>query len=156
MPPIKEWSLISQKSRIDMIMIEKMHGYFDLKAVYTVLRAAKDGNYSITIKRVHKNRTNDQNGWLWGCVYPILLDALLDAGWEFTSTEQVHEFFKNQFTKDSAVNHDTGEIVEFPHSTAEMDTVTFSTYVEKLIDYAREYLNTEIPDPDINWHEKNP
>ena len=32
-----------------------------------------------------------------------------------------------------------------------MDTVTFSTYCEKLRDYAREYLNTAIPDPDPNW-----
>jgi hypothetical protein len=28
-----------------------------------------------------------------------------------------------------------------------MDTVTFSTYCEKLRDYGREYLGVEIPDP---------
>ena len=32
-----------------------------------------------------------------------------------------------------------------------MDTVTFSTYCEKLRDYAKEYLNILIPDPDPNW-----
>ena len=31
-----------------------------------------------------------------------------------------------------------------------MDTVTFSTYCEKLRDYAKEYLNILIPDPDPN------
>ena len=73
------------------------------------------------------------------------------AGWEFTSVEQVHEFFKAQMTKDKVVNKHTGEIIEFPGSTATMDTLTFSTYCEKLREYALEYLNIEIPDPDPNW-----
>lgn len=79
---------------------------------------------------MRKPRSNDQNGWLWGCIYPMLLDALLEAGWEFVSVEQVHEYFKNMLAKDSVVNKHTGEIVEFPTSTATMDTLTFSTYCE--------------------------
>ena len=137
-----------------MIQIEKRNGYFDLKAVYGLFRAAKDGVYSISMKRVRKSRTTDQNGWLWGCVYPLLLDGLIDAGWGFTDVEQVHEFFKSQMTQDKAINYHTGEVVEFPSSTALMDTVTFSTYVEKLRSYASEYLGLDIPDPDVNWRNK--
>jgi hypothetical protein len=81
----------------------------------------------------------------------LLLDALIDAGWKFTDTTQVHEFFKSQMVHDKVVNEMTGEIIEFPGSTAKMDTVTFSTYCDKLRDYAKEYLNTDIPDPDPNW-----
>jgi hypothetical protein len=54
-------------------------------------------------------------------------------------------------TADEVVNKETGEIVKFPSSTAKMDTVTFSSYCEKLREYAREYLNIEIPDPDKFW-----
>lgn len=138
-------------------MIEKRFGLFDLRAVYGCFKGLCDGWYRIEIKRVRKQRTNDQNGWLWGCIYPLLLDALIDAGWEFVGVEQVHEFFKSIMAKESVVNRHTGEIVEFPSSTATMDTVTFSAYCEKLRDYAREYLNVEIPDPDIYWktNEKN-
>ena len=103
------------------------------------------------MKKVRKPRSNDQNGWLWGCSYPMLLEALLDAGWEFVTVEQVHEFFKSQMTADQVVNKHTGEIITFPGSTATMDTLTFSTYCEKLREYALEYLNLEIPDPDPNW-----
>ena len=81
----------------------------------------------------------------------MLLDALLNEGWEFTSVEQVHEFFKAQMTADKVVNKHTGEIITFPGSTSTMDTLTFSTYCEKLREYASEYLNLEIPDPDPNW-----
>ena len=90
-------------------------------------------------------------GWLWGCIYPMLLDALLETGWEFVSVEQVHEYFKNMLAKDNVVNRHTGEIVEFPTSTATMDTLTFSTYCEKLREYGREYLGIDIPDPDKYW-----
>ena len=134
------------------ITIEKQCGLFDLRALYAVFRGAKDGSYKVTVKRNRKPRTTPQNAWLWGAVYPLLLDGLLDAGWDdIASVEDVHEFFKQMFTKRKAVNYDTGEIVEFPSSTAIMDTVTFNTYVEQLRSYAREYLNMEIPDPDPNW-----
>jgi hypothetical protein len=85
----------------------------------------------------------------------MLLDALIDAGWEFASVEQVHEFFKSQMTADKVINKHTGEVVEFPGSTAAMDTVVFSTYCEKLREYAMEYLGVDIPDPDKYWKQQN-
>ncbi len=133
------------------IQIRKLNGLFDLKPLYSWLCQALDGVYMFRITRVRKPRTGDQNGWLWGCIYPMLLDALIEAGWEFTSCEQVHEYFKNKLTAEKVVNKYTAEVVEFPGSTAAMDTVTFSSYCEKLREYGSEYLNIEIPDPDKYW-----
>ena len=137
------------------ILIKKIGGLFNLKPLYDFFSAHKDGAYNIDVKLVRKPRSNDQNGWLWGCIYPLLLEAMISEGWEFTSVEQLHEFFKAQMTADKVINKHTGEIIEFPGSTASMDTLTFSTYCEKLRDYAKEYLNIEIPDPDRYWYEKN-
>lgn len=138
------------------VLVEKKGGLFNLAPLYSWFSQVCDGIYRIEVKKVRKPRSNDQNGWLWGCIYPMLLEALLDAGWEFVSVEQVHEFFKAQMTADKVVNKHTGEIIGFPGSTAMMDTVTFSTYCEKLREYAREFLNIEIPDPDRFWkNEKN-
>lgn len=105
----------------------------------------------INITKQRKGRTLNQNDWLWGCVYPILLDGLLDAGWEFTSVEQVHEFFKKQMAQDKVVNYTTGEIVEIPISTAIMDTQQFAMYIDALRAYAEDFLNVTIPEPDKNW-----
>lgn len=132
-------------------VIEKANGLFNLKPLYDLFNSALDGFYRVEVKKVRKPRTNDQNAWLWGCIYPLMLDALIDAGWEFVSTEQVHEYFKAYMTKDKVINKHTGEIIEFPGSTASMDTVTFSTYCEKLREYASEYLGVDIPDPDKYW-----
>jgi hypothetical protein len=105
-------------------------------------------------QKARKLRSDDQNAWLWGGIYPLLLEGLLDAGWEFTRVEQVHEYFKALLTGETVVNRHTGEIVKFPGSTAAMDTSTFYAYCEKLRDYAQEYLNMEIPDPNRNWREQ--
>lgn len=136
------------------ILIDKVGGYFNLKNLYSFFRATPDGSYMLSITKQRKGRTLNQNEWLWGCVYPILLDALLDAGWEFTSVEQVHEFFKKLMAQDRVVNYETGEIVEIPKSTATMDTQQFSTYIDKLREYAEEFLNVTIPRPDKDWRVK--
>ena len=104
------------------VLIEKKGGLFNLRPLYDLFSHSVDGIYQVIVKKVRKPRSNDQNGWLWGCM-----------------------------TKDKVVNKHTGEIIEFPGSTATMDTLTFSTYCEKLREYALEYLNIEIPDPDPNW-----
>lgn len=137
--------------------IVKADGSYSVEPLKRWMDQQADGTYRAEMKRVRRPRSNDQNGWLWGCIYPMLLEALLEAGWEFTDEEQVHEFFKAQMTADRVVNRETGEIIEFPSSTARMDTVTFSTYCEQLRQYAKDYLHTDIPDPDKYWrsHEKN-
>ena len=133
------------------ILIDKVGGYFNLQNLYSFFRATPDGSYMLSITKQRKGRTLNQNEWLWGCVYPILLAGLLEAGWEFTSVEQVHEFFKKLLAQDRVVNYSTGEIVEIPKSTATMDTQQFSTYVDKLREYAEEFLNVTIPTPDKDW-----
>ena len=132
---------------METYLLQKQNGTFDLRPLITWLSYARDGVYKIDVKLVRKQRTLDQNRWLWGCVYPLLRQALNAQGWEFTEDEQVHEFFKQQMASDKVVNRHTGEIIEIPGSTREMDTVTFSTYCDKLRDYGREYLGVEIPDP---------
>lgn len=132
-------------------LIDKIDGYFNLRTISEFFRTASNGSYMLTITKQRRGRTLNQNDWLWGCVYPILLDGLLDAGWEFTSVEQVHEFFKKQMAQDKVVNYSTGEIVEIPRSTATMDTQQFSMYVDALRAYAEEFLNVTIPEPNKNW-----
>lgn len=58
------------------LQVEKRNGLFDLKPLYEWMRNALDGIYRIEVKKVRKPRSLDQNGWLFGCIYPILLDAL--------------------------------------------------------------------------------
>ena len=136
---------------METTFILKQDGKFDLSGLQGYFQNAIDGSYRVEITRVRRKRTLDQNGWLFGCIYKLLLKALNDEGWEFTTVHQVHEFFKQQLGKKTFVNKQTGEVIELPQSTAEMDTVAFATYCDELRDFARENLNVEIPDPDKLW-----
>ena len=112
------------------------------------LTLARDGSYRIEVTKVRGRRSNDQNAWLWGCIYPLLRQGMNALGWdEMTSDEEVHEYFKQLLADKKIVNRLTGETVTIPSSTAAMDTMEFSAYCEKLRDYGREYLGIEIPDP---------
>jgi hypothetical protein len=64
------------------VIIEKANGLFNLNKLYVWFVQALDGIYLVEVKKVRKPRSNDQNGWLWGCIYPMLLDGMIDAGWE--------------------------------------------------------------------------
>ena len=109
------------------------------------------GVYTVTVEKAASKRSGDQNAYLWGCVYPMLLDGLTDAGWELTGLEQVHEYMKSVMAGESVVNRTTGEIVTLPSATSRMSKAEFSAYCDRLRDYAREFLGVEIPDPDRFW-----
>lgn len=76
------------------LQVEKRNGLFDLKPLYEWMRNALDGIYRIEVKKVRKPRSLDQNGWLFGCIYPILLDALLEAGWSLFRWNKYMSFLR--------------------------------------------------------------
>lgn len=119
------------------------------QALAVCIRSLPDGTYKFAISKERKTRTSQQNKYLWGVAYPILLVVLRDqGGWELTDVDQVHELCKHMFASEKVFNKHTGEAFELPTSTAAMNTVEFSTYVDKLRDLAMEMFNTEIPLPD--------
>lgn len=129
------------------VVINKTNGLFSLEQLYNWFKARTDGDYLVEVRKVRRTRSLNQNAYLWGCVYPLLLEGLNEQGWEFTSVEQVHEFFKTQYAQEQVINKHTGEVVTFPSSTREMDTVTFSSYCDKLREVAQSFLGINIPDP---------
>lgn len=136
---------------METLIVLKEKGRFDLKAITDCFWDLSDGTYRVEIKRNRSRRTDPQNRYLWGVVYPNLLQGFIDAGWdEITNEEQIHEICKAKFLTTEAVNKQTGEIMNYPLSTAKMDTMQFATYVDQIIAFALEYLNTVIPQPEYN------
>lgn len=118
-----------------------------VRLLYETLYDLPFGNYVITITPNRKTRSNQQNAYLWGIVYPAVLFGLQDAGWEITNEEQVHEYCKQAFAAREVINKDTGEVLRLPNSTARMQTAEFNVYVDKIKAFALEYLNITIPEP---------
>lgn len=118
-----------------------------VRLLYETLYDLPFGDYVITITPNRKTRSNQQNAYLWGIVYPAVLFGLQDAGWEITNEEQVHEYCKQAFAAREVINKDTGEVLSLPNRTARMQTAEFNVYVDKIKAFALEYLNITIPEP---------
>lgn len=109
------------------------------------------GRYRHTIEKYRKKKSNSQLAWLYGQVYPLVLKGLNDAGWEFTGVEEVDEYCKSMFSSREVLNRHTGEILDVPGLKRNMTTTEMMSYVEAIRDWASEYLNINIPDPETNY-----
>jgi hypothetical protein len=106
------------------------------------------GKYRLIIEKYRKNKSNPQLGYLFGCVYPLFMQHLIDAGWEITSIDEVDAFCKSRFADTEMINRNSGEVVLIPALKREMTTVELMTYVDKIREYDAEYLGGYIPDPE--------
>ena len=115
-----------------------------------------DGNYKIVIEKIYNKRSNPQNAYLWGVVYPVVRDGLIDTGFdEFKQDydlEMTHELCKFRFLKAEIVSED-GEVMEIIGSTRRLRTVEFMEYLNSIGKWASEYLSVFIPEPDANYAE---
>jgi hypothetical protein len=124
------------------------------KTMQSDLLSIEKGKYRIIIEKYRRKASQDQFGWLYGSIYPLMLIALNNAGYEFTNIDQVDTFCKSMWANKELLNRETGEIMKIPLSKSEFKTVDHMAYVSNIRAYASEYLSTYIEDPDPNWKEK--
>src|SRR5688572_18135230 len=105
----------------------------------------QDGKYIIEIA-AHNKRSNPQNRYYWGLVIPLVQNGIKDLGTEITK-EECHEFLKAKLNSEELVNEETAEVITIPRSTTAMNKQQFSEYIEKIQQFAAEFLSIEIPDP---------
>lgn len=145
MKPLK---YISRKEK------DKPHHFINRKLMEQELNALPPGRYDWTIERHKRKASHEQFKWLYGSIYPLTLIALNDAGYEFTTIEEIDLFWKSLFASKDLLIRETGEIKKIPLSKSEFVTIDHMAYCSNIRDYCQEYLNIFIPDPDPNWKEK--
>lgn len=106
----------------------------------------KDGRYSLKAERINK-RSNQQNRYVWGLVYEMVLQGFRDLGWdEVQTTEDVHLIMKARFLKITRAD-EQGEVIEIFRSTTSLSKLEFCEYVERIQQFAAQNLNIVIPNP---------
>lgn len=117
----------------------------DKRAVMAYLDRLPEGKtYNVTIVRHRERRTVDQNRLLWLWVNCISDETGQDK-------DDLHEYFKQKF-----LGFDTktlwGVQVFKSVSTASLDTLQFTQYLERIRAFAAAELGIELPDPqDQYW-----
>jgi hypothetical protein len=105
-----------------------------------------------TIEKVKKTRSNPQNNFYWGVVLPIIQNGLKEATGEFRTAENIHyNILLKMFAPErEIINTDTGECIREKISSSEMSTTQFMDYIAEIQNWAAEFLNVQIPDPNEN------
>jgi hypothetical protein len=111
-----------------------------------VLRNFAGMDIELTICKKRKRRSLMQNSYYFGVVLPVVCKGLSDAGYK-VSKESTHEFLKSMFNKKELVNEQTGEILHTIGSTAKMTTSEMMDYFAEITQWAAEFLNVQIPQP---------
>lgn len=115
------------------------------------LEAFDGTNVVITIEKRRKARSTEQNRYLWGVVYECALQGFKDidpTGTAGLTVEDVHEFFKDRFLHNGRdVVTAQGEVLTMKSTTTELSTTDMMVYIEEIIRFCAEYLNTAVPEP---------
>lgn len=101
----------------------------------------------ITIAKVKKKRSNSQNAYLWGLLYPSTQQAIKNEWGEIWSIEKVHDFYKLHFNYTEKVNEQTSEVIKIPKSTTDNTTTQQEEYHTQIRQFLLEWFNIDVPLP---------
>ena len=112
-----------------------------------VIQSLEGKDIVITIEKKRKKRSNNQNAYYHGIVIPILKQGFYNNLGEHVGTDEIHTFLKNRFLFKEIVNEQNAEIIKMPQSTTELSTIQFEEYLDKIREFATEFLSIQIPLP---------
>lgn len=111
-----------------------------------ILKTWKDCAVELTLQSKTKGRSSPQNRYYWGCVLPIIKEALREQHGLIYDSEDLHDFLKIKFNSIEIVNED--EVVEkLPVSTTALNTAEFEAFLENIRIWGNDFLNIIIPLP---------
>lgn len=111
---------------------------------WRVLRRFVGQNVVVRVERPKAVRSNAANAYLWGVVYPDVLEGLRELAQAhgercpFVTTDDLHEACKFMFLGTRVVELPGAGQVEVPSTTTTLTTAQFSVYVDKIIRWAGE------------------
>ena len=108
--------------------------------------AKKDGWYMFTLTKPKSNRTNKMNAYYWGVMLKMIAE---ETGHD---DDDLHVLMKMKFgvqefvyiSNDATYEEDSAEI---PKSTAKYTVEEMQIYWRKITQWAAEFLNLQIPEP---------
>lgn len=137
---------------------------FDNPTAFAVYIQRFEGKeIEISAERASK-RTLPQNKYYFGVVVQMVLDRLIDLGYQVCdliqiaqdggadqnlTAEDVHDFLKSKFNRVTVFSETNGEVLgTIGGSTKTLPPEEFTNYIERIRQWAAESLDIDIPNPD--------
>jgi hypothetical protein len=118
---------------------------FTRKRLQDDLRQFEDCDIQIVIKKRGK-RSSQANRYYWGCIIQEIRTAFRERG-TIATPEEIHEALKAKFNPNNLIDENGTVLLEMGGSTTNMNTGEFSEYVDRVIQWAAQYLQLVIPAP---------
>ena len=118
--------------------------------IKNAIESFENKDIMITFEKPKRKRSNPQNNYLWGILYPITQNAIKNEWGEIWSIEKVHDFYKIQFNVIEKVNEETGRIIKLPKSTTENTTIQQEEYHLQIREFLKEWFNVTAQLPNEN------
>jgi len=99
------------------------------------LSSLEGKSVQVVVRLWRKNRSNQQNRFLWGVIYQLISDS---TGY---TREEVHDAMRLLFLKDES------RAIPTLKSTTALSTTEMNEYWAQIQQFAAEKLNIVIPDP---------
>ena len=129
------------------------HGFFvngklkcDSFAMAVRALGQKGAPVVLTVKEYKPTRSGQQNRYYWAVIVDLIYRGLNDSGID-TTREGTHELLRYRYLKEDRPIGIHGEFITTIRSTTELDTREFNYYIERCVEFAAEYLNVVIPEP---------
>ena len=108
-----------------------------------ILASLKPGlRHELTVKIYKKNRSLEQNAYLWGCVYQIISE---ETGY---TPDEVHQIFAEKFLSYEKKGK------TFVKSTTKLNTAEMEDYLRRCREFASMELHLYVPLPgESHWAE---
>jgi hypothetical protein len=128
----------------DVILNIESHSIRNEAALKFILKDLKDGKYLVSFKP-YKRRSLNQNAWLHA-ICPLIMQGLQDRGYQEIDTPlKAKSVLKTMFFKVGVSNGI--EHMEVIQDTSETSKADFSARAERIIIWAKEYLNLDVAPP---------
>lgn len=100
-----------------------------------------ESQLEVTIQRLRATRSSAANAYYWGVVLHMISEHTGDT------VEDLHDYFKRRFNaKPIAIGLDDEDHVT-GGSTRRLNTIQFYEYIEQIRQFAAEFLDMSIPNP---------
>lgn len=103
----------------------------------------KGKNVLVKFERRGAKRSTPQLRYYFGVVVQCVMQGFRDIGYYMTKDE-THYWLKQKFNA-VVVPSNGGLAIEVPGTTTDLDKPEFSEYIERIAQFAAEYLNVVIP-----------
>jgi hypothetical protein len=100
-------------------------------------------NILVKFERRGSKRSTRQNSYYHAVVVQMVMMGLRDIGY-YMSKDETHFFLKQKFNLIQIPNKD-GLVIDVPGTTTQLNKVEFSEYIERIAQWAAEYLSVVIP-----------